>query len=250
MHSIAPANVVSGATLANYYHFTATNGTTTGATITNQVGYSANSTLTSATNNYGFFADIPADTGRWNFYARGNATNYFAGDTLVGGTNIDPVGNNVFGVALKTEGNILSNITSQSVVSSFRKNGDGDHITFHNNNATDCGSISVTGQATQYNSASDYRLKENIAPLTGATDLLKALKPCVYNFKADPSKPFKALLLTKRRKFVLKLLVEKDGEKKMQAIDTSKLVPLLTAALQEALTEIAELKERVKNLEG
>ena len=36
----------------------------------------------------------------------------------------------------------------------------------------------------------------------------------------------------------------------MQAIDTSKLVPLLTAALQEALTEIAELKERVKNLEG
>ena len=157
------ANVVSGATLANYYHFTATNGTTTGATITNQVGYSANSTLTSATNNYGFFADIPADTGRWNFYARGNATNYFAGDTLVGGTNIDPVGNNVFGVALKTEGNILSNITSQSVVSSFRKNGDGDLITFHNNNATDCGSISVTGQATQYNSASDYRLKENIA---------------------------------------------------------------------------------------
>jgi hypothetical protein len=35
-----------------------------------------------------------------------------------------------------------------------------------------------------------------------------------------------------------------------QGIDQSKLVPLLTAALQEALTEISALKARVTALEG
>ena len=42
---------------------------------------------------------------------------------------------------------------------------------------------------------------------------------------------------------------EKDGED-MQAIDQSKLVPLLTAALQEALKEIADLKGRITALEA
>jgi hypothetical protein len=44
--------------------------------------------------------------------------------------------------------------------------------------------------------------------------------------------------------------VDDEGNPKYQGIDQSKLVPLLTAALQEALTEIQDLKARVATLEG
>ena len=55
-----------------------------GSSVTNQYGFFAESTLTGATNNYGFYSNIAAGTGRYNFYAAGSATNYFAGDIEAG----------------------------------------------------------------------------------------------------------------------------------------------------------------------
>jgi hypothetical protein len=55
-----------------------------GSTITNQYGFNVASSLTGATNNYGFYADVASGTGRWNFYANGTAANYFAGQTQLG----------------------------------------------------------------------------------------------------------------------------------------------------------------------
>ena len=53
------------------------------------------------------------------------------------------------------------------------------------------------------NTSSDYRLKENVTPMTGAADRVKALKPCRYNFKADPdTNRLMVSLLTKHRRFV------------------------------------------------
>ncbi len=67
-------------TLTSAYLYRAEQGTI-GATsaVTNQFGYFAGSSLTGATNNYGFYSNIAAATGRWNFYAAGTASNYFAG---------------------------------------------------------------------------------------------------------------------------------------------------------------------------
>jgi hypothetical protein len=59
-----------------------------GSTITNQMGFYAESTLTGATNNYGFYSNIASGSNRWNFYAAGTAQNYFAGNTGVGTTTI------------------------------------------------------------------------------------------------------------------------------------------------------------------
>ena len=42
---------------------------------------------------------------------------------------------------------------------------------------------------------------------------------------------------------------EKDGAE-MQSIDQSKLVPLLTSALQEAITKIETLEDRINALEN
>ena len=49
------------------------------------------------------------------------------------------------------------------------------------------GSISITSTATAYNTSSDYRLKENIAPMTGALARVVQLKPVTYKWKADGS---------------------------------------------------------------
>jgi hypothetical protein len=76
---------VSAGTLPALYYTYATQGTFTG-TVTSQFGFVAESTLTGATNNYGFYGNIASGTGRWNFYAAGTADNYFAGKVGIGTT--------------------------------------------------------------------------------------------------------------------------------------------------------------------
>lgn len=56
------------------------------STVTNQYGVHVTNVLTGATNNYGFYGNIPAGTNRWNFYANGTATNFFAGNVGIGVT--------------------------------------------------------------------------------------------------------------------------------------------------------------------
>jgi hypothetical protein len=72
--------------LTNMQHYVATQGTVgAGSSISNQFGFSVDSSLTGATNNYGFYSDIASGTGRFNFYASGTAANVFAGTTSLGG---------------------------------------------------------------------------------------------------------------------------------------------------------------------
>ena len=72
-------------TLSNLVHVYASQGTfNSPSVVTNQYGFSAESTLTSATNNYGFYSNIASGTGRWNFYANGTARNYFGGSVGIG----------------------------------------------------------------------------------------------------------------------------------------------------------------------
>ena len=82
-------------TAAEIVHFYANQGTI-GATsaVTNQIGFSVASTLTGATNNYGFYSAIASGSGRYNFYAAGTADNYFAGKLLLGSaTSVTTRGN-------------------------------------------------------------------------------------------------------------------------------------------------------------
>jgi len=66
-------------------HFAAQQATIgAGSTVTNQYGFSAASTLVGATNNYGFYGNLAAATGRWNLYMAGTAANYLAGNLGIG----------------------------------------------------------------------------------------------------------------------------------------------------------------------
>lgn len=74
-------------TLTNLFHFYAKQGTIgASSAVTYQMGFVAPSTLTGAANNYGFYGDIGAASGRWNCYMSGTAANYFAGEVLIGST--------------------------------------------------------------------------------------------------------------------------------------------------------------------
>jgi hypothetical protein len=82
----------SAFTLTNLVHYQSIQGTISGGSrlgVTNQIGYEAGSSLTGATNNYGFYSNIASGTGRWNFYANGTADNYFAGNVGIGTSSPD-----------------------------------------------------------------------------------------------------------------------------------------------------------------
>jgi hypothetical protein len=128
------------------------------------------------------------------------------------------------------------------------------HLSFSNPNGI-VGSISTNGSATAFNTSSDYRLKENVVPLTGAADRLNQLQVRRFNFIADPDTTVDGFIAHEAQAVVPEAVtgthdeVDADGNPVYQGIDQSKLVPLLTAALQEALAEIESLKARVTALE-
>jgi hypothetical protein len=138
---------------------------------------------------------------------------------------------------------------ADALVMISKRGNDGDHIRFLNSSSVISGNIGVTGTTTYYNTSSDYRLKEDVQPMVGASDRVLSLKPCNFAWKVDGSRVDGFLAHEAQAVVPEAVTGEKDGEE-MQAIDQSKLVPLLTAALQEALTEINNLKARVATLEG
>ena len=113
------------------------------------------------------------------------------------------------------------------------------------------GDITVNASSTAFNTSSDYRLKENVVPLTGAADRVNQLQVHRFNFIADPDKTVDGFIAHEAQAVVpecvtgTKDAVDADGNPVYQGIDQSKLVPLLTAALQEALAEIESLKARL-----
>jgi hypothetical protein len=125
------------------------------------------------------------------------------------------------------------------------------------------GSISTNGSSTSYNTTSDYRLKENWVAVADASTRVNALNPVNFAWKADGSRVdgFLAHELAEvvpeavtGTKDATEMVDIKDEEGNVtgqeerpvyQGIDQSKLVPLLTAALQEALAEINSLKARL-----
>jgi hypothetical protein len=117
------------------------------------------------------------------------------------------------------------------------------------------GSITSTGSSTSYNTTSDYRLKEDWVAVSDASTRVNALKPVNFAWKAD-GKRVDGFLAHELAEVVpeavtgTKDAVDAEGNPVYQGIDQSKLVPLLTAALQEALAKIESLTARVSALEA
>jgi hypothetical protein len=169
------------------------------------------------------------------------------GNLLIGKTVTD------FGTAgarCTNDGILQLTRDSDTQLATNRLTNDGTAVAF-SRSTTQVGTISVTTTATAYNTSSDYRLKENVVPLTGAIDRVNQLQVHRFNFIADPGKTVDGFIAHEAQTVVpecatgAKDELDADGNPVMQGIDQSKLVPLLTAALQEAIAKIETLEARL-----
>jgi hypothetical protein len=127
-------------------------------------------------------------------------------------------------------------------------------VMYFNTSAANVGKIAITSTATSYVTSSDYRLKENVAPMTGALAKVAALKPCTYTWKSngEAGEGFIAHELAEVVPHAVtgeKDEVDADGNPVYQGIDTSFLVATLTAAIKEQQALITSLTERITALE-
>ena len=121
------------------------------------------------------------------------------------------------------------------------------------------GWIQTSGSGTTYNSASDYRLKENDVAISDGITRLKQLRPIKFNWKSDSDKTLVDGFFAHEVQSVVpdavtgtKDEMDMTDETKIwpQGLDNGKIIPLLTAALQEAITKIETLEARTAALES
>jgi hypothetical protein len=119
-------------------------------------------------------------------------------------------------------------------------------IIFNNTNGL-VGSITTSGSSTAFNTSSDYRLKNSIAPMTGALAKVALLKPVTYKWNADGSDG-EGFIAHELAEVVPQCVtgekdaVDANGKPVHQGIDTSFLVATLTAAIQELKAEFDAYK--------
>lgn len=135
--------------------------------------------------------------------------------------------------------------------------GTGRAIQFVYQTSTQVGSITTTASATAYNTSSDYRLKTNLEPISDGIDRLKQLPVYRFNWIADESGNKVDGFVAHEAQAIVpecvtgeKDAVDADGKPVYQGIDQSKIVPLLTAALKEAIAKIETLEAKVTALEA
>ena len=202
---------------------------------------------------------------------------FFTNNTLR--MSITNVGNLLIGDNAQANGN-NSTCTIQSggtvAISRAATNAQNQMLFYNPNGAV--GSIRTNGSATAFNTSSDYRLKENVVPMTGSIDRVKALNPSRFNFIADADTTVDGFLAheveavvpeaisgskdaMQDEEYEVTAAVEEVRDEDdnvtteaaeavmgtrsvpdMQGIDQSKLVPLLVAALQEAIARIEILE--------
>jgi len=153
------------------------------------------------------------------------------------------------------------------------------YIIFQDVSGNNIGNITRGGGASiAFNTSSDYRLKENVSGISDGITRLKQLKPSKFNFISEPSITLDGFIAhevssivpeaVEGKKDGMKPLLYEQGdeipagkvigdikgysetEPEYQGIDQSKLVPLLTAALQEAIAKIETLETKVAALEA
>jgi hypothetical protein len=155
---------------------------------------------------------------------------------------------------------IVSNdgTTTQASLSCINTNGSGTMRQidfFTGTNTSRIGSIESTTTSTSFNTSSDYRLKENIVPMTGALTKVLQLKPVTYKWKINGSDG-QGFIAHELQEVVPDCVTgEKDavdakGNPDYQGVDTSFLVATLVSAIQEQQALIESLTTRLINLEN
>jgi len=156
-------------------------------------------------------------------------------------------------VCVSYDGTVYNGVALRTTNAALNSN----FVTFYNSATTNCGGISQNGTTTvNYITSSDYRLKENIAPMIGALDKIANLNPVTYIWKDTDNEVGEGFIAHELQAICPlavsgeKDAVNKDGSIKAQGIDPSKLVALLTASIQELKAIIDTQQEQINSLLG
>ena len=160
-------------------------------------------------------------------------------------------GQDAWKMRIKRSGDVMEVKTTQN-------SGNAGMIVFRDGNNDYCGQITSNGgnNTSSYVTNSDYRLKTNVSSITDGIARVKNLKPYQFEWKSDLGIKVDGFFAHEAQTIVPESVigtkdeVDSDGKPKYQGIDQAKLVPVLTAALQEAIAEIEILKTKVSALEG
>ena len=208
-------------------------------------------------------------TERWTFISDGSLITHARGigDSLTTqGATFYVNGSNFNGLALvKNEYNWGTPLFIQLLNASGQRNIlEIQYNTGSSGTGTAVGGISCNASSTTFSTSSDYRLKENVVPISDGITRLKTLKPYKFNFKVDTSTTVDGFFAHEVTAVPEAITGTKDevepednnmrnvkkGDPIYQTIDQSKLVPLVVAALQEAVAKIETLETKVAALEG
>ena len=185
-------------------------------------------------------AFVTAGTDKYNLFCGGTAPNYFEGGLgirtlpLATADIVLGVPNGIYGLA--------SFPTNQANAAVFD---------FRNQSLVSVGLISTTATTTSYGTTSDARLKEAVQPLAGALDVVRALRPVSFVWKADGS-PGRGFIAQDVQALVPEAVtgepeaVEADGTIRPMGMDLSKLVPYLIGAVKELTQQVETLTARLE----
>jgi hypothetical protein len=117
------------------------------------------------------------------------------------------------------------------------------------------GSVYSTSSTTSFSTSSDYRLKENVQPITNGLSTVLALNPVRYDWVSDKSAGEGFIAHEIQNVIPNAVTGEKDavdaeGSVKPQGVDYSKIVVHLVAAIQELTLENAAIKNRLASIES
>ncbi|WP_202183720.1 tail fiber domain-containing protein [Blastomonas sp. CCH2-E1] len=155
-----------------------------------------------------------------------------ASDGTVQGVEMHPSGT-FYGTSASTFAGYFNRLTTDGSVISLCRQG------------TEVGSISVTTTATAYNTSSDYRLKENLEPLTGSGAFIDALNPVRGTWK-NGGDTFIGLIAHEVQEVCETPVAtgEKDGEEKQTlAYGAPEIMAHMIAELKSLRARVAALEE-------
>ena len=153
-------------------------------------------------------------------------------------------------------GNNAKAIDATAIESSRDSTSARTHMAFYNEDASNKGTITTSGDSTAFNTSSDYRWKENEITISDGLTRLNQLKPYRFNFKRFPDETLDGFFAHEVQSIVphavqgVKDEVDDDGKEIIQTLDHSKLVPLLVASVQELSEKVEEQAKRIKDLEN
>jgi len=237
-------------TMAALYHFAASPAAFgAGSTITSQAGFFANSNLTGATNNYGFFSNIASGSGRYNFYAAGTADNYFAGNTGIGATSGATIRLRVKGADTTASNYTIYADNSASTVLFYALN-NGQISTGtaasspYNYTSGSAANVYVDSSGILYRSTSSLRYKSDVTDAAhGLADVLK-LRSVTYKAKNSGDTVLGGLIAEEVHDAGLTEFVVYDKENRPDALHYGNMVALAFKAIQELTARVAELETK------